>query len=112
MPPNSKYRSHSSPCESPASCLNVSSSSVARSITSLFPPPGCRLPRGVCERLGPTEEGHPASYRLTQKVGEGIVLIEVLAFHDDSLGCRDDLSTLQGLLKAMSQLRVGHTGMS
>src|ERR1700677_1927924 len=110
MPPNSKYRNHSSPSESPASCLNVSNSSNACSVMCLMLRSEVWLPSRERERFGPIEEGLPTFDRLTQKVGEGIILIEAFAFHDDSLGCRDDLSTAQGFLESNSQLCVGDAG--
>src|ERR1700733_6224910 len=110
MPPNSKYRNQSSPSESPAFSRNVSSSSNKCSVTCSIFRSELWFPGRERERFGPIEEGHSTLNRLTQKVGEGIFLVEAFTFHDDSLGCRDDLSTAQRFLKSDSQVCVGDAG--
>src|SRR5580692_11338548 len=95
MPPSSKYRSHSSPRVSPASCRNRSNSSGRWSVTAVLVvgrPGPAQVPPGRCgDLLGPGPEGQPGALRVGPELGVGPLLGDAVALHDDALGLGDGL---------------------
>src|ERR1700676_5396181 len=110
MPPNSKYRSHSSPRVSPASCRNRFRWSGCGSVMAVLAigRPGPRRVRSgrSGDLLGPGPEGQAGALRVDPELRVGALFGDALALHDDALGLGNDLPGAQGRLEPLRPVIV------